>query len=475
MLISLERYHLLPLELQHLIISLACRAPASSSTCLTPFSTDSAAVFNLCLVNSELRSQVQPLLYKEVSITRPSQLYALQQALIADSEKGKLIQRLHIGPQDILPSYWWPLTSKQPTKLESEANPPVKFVRGPFVDLMTSSDTRDLPSGYQKRQRWGLNDSVRGCRDAAVKEAIEAAQISLGINLLVGGSGPVNVGRIFELQAALDLYLARILVLEKENPALLEVSRPGARIPARCRNGRCDHYPALVITETSASTSASQTQAPAGACTVPRPQLLRHLARRGATTDRFDHPLYFERSGFQILELVTSSKKRRFHRPPVPRYEIRSHHWDIDDYHEPFDWPELALLQNQDAVEGLSPRDKALNAALVATATFGQILRLARGVLTLTPNLQGLSLTGFLECALDGSALPSLRRLSLGPPPVCWKTNADLEEVPKQVEDLRLAGETLVDDEIELFCQMSRLRKLAWTLVETYSRRMELG
>lgn len=477
---SLERYHLLPLELQHHIISFACLHPTPGTpSALTPFATDSATILSLCLVNRELREQVQHRLYREISVTRPSKLYALQQALVERPEKGRLIERLHLGPQDILPSHWWPLSNAYRDGYSYE-NPGPGRCGGPFTWIATSLDKSQLPIGYEDRQAFVLKGSSQdSCRNLAIRRAIETAEKNLEV-ILHQSEQPharyTRVGPVLDVQAALDLYLIEIRSLEEQNPHLLRLAARDTRVPQRCRDGDCNHYPALFLASTVlAPADGTQIESPKGAYTLARPDLLRHMARPGGVIDRFDHPLLFSRSRLKIHLAVPPGKGNRNYAPngSGARYVLISQFPDAAGGYHLHEWHEAGTFS---ALDRMSV-GRALNAPLTNTATIISNLRLARAVLAHTPNLTDLSLTGFLESAVGGgrSAGPlSLRRLSLGPPPVCWDAGLTLQGL-RSVEELRIAGTALVAAEIKVIKSTKpQLRELEWSMKEPLPSEMEL-
>ena len=109
----LARFFSLPFELQLFITELACFSSSSSinSTSVSQqlYPCDAASVRNLSLVCRQMNDLVSKPLWRDITLTRPSSLYALHQALLLNPERAKSIQTLHIGPQDILPNDWWPI------------------------------------------------------------------------------------------------------------------------------------------------------------------------------------------------------------------------------------------------------------------------------------------------------------------------------------------------------------------------------
>lgn len=477
---SLERYHLLPLELQHLIISFACLHPTPSTpSALTPFATDSATILNLCLVSRELRQQVQHRLYREISVVRPSKLYALQQALAERPDLGRGVERLHLGPQDILPPHWWPLKNAYAEGYSHES-PGEEGCGGPFNWVSSSLATPCLPYGLREGAAWALNRPPKGCREAAILRAITSAQEALQEDLLDAKNGrPVNVDAVFQVQAALDLYLMNIRAMEDDSPHFLRLATRDTRVPDRCRSGKCGHYPALVLNLTYPPDGSSRKAEPSRkeVYSPSREQLLRHLSRPGSLTDRFDHPLLFNRSGFKIYVTLPHGKGHEDYDPAGARCKIRTASWhDVEGAHEAHKWQHLACVQLEDLSHTFLTGEKALNDALINTATFSSNLALARAVLALTPSLTNLSLTGFLEAAIgrEGQSFPTVQRLSLGPAPVCWNGSSWYSGL-EGVEDLRVAGAPLVAEELqEITSTMPRLRRIDWSLKEAVSGKMRL-
>lgn len=108
-----------------------------------------------------------------------------------------------------------------------------------------------------------------------------------------------------------------------------------------------------------------------------------------------------------------------------------------------------------------------------STASIGGNLATMRSVLSYTPLLKSLSLTGILERALCGTrsppALNALRSLTLGPPPARWKEPLRLDHPAlANVERLRICGCMLRESEIECIAgrkgALPKLREVQWSL-----------
>lgn len=472
-LVSLEGFAILPAEVQQHIVDLSCLISASASppTSRSLFFTDTPTAMSLCLASKGLNSLATPSLYRDVVITRPSALYFLQRTLKSHPERAKLTRRLHLGPLDALPEGWWPLTN---AFLDGDGWQPMKSVLGTaYTWIKTSLSKAQLPSHYDENHSWALSRPLAGCREAAIREALQSAQAALDVNVRVEGQriATSRVAAIMEVQAALDVYLESCKRVEDGIEEVRKVARPGARVPLQCRNGQCSHYCALDIWGTSHR--CSRPWPPAGVYSCSRNDLLRHLARPGSPTDRFDHPLVFARSGFDVSVNPALGKGHQYHSTPGT-----GTHWrlvgDTFFYDEDCDWPDLASLQKDaerswlwESDEDWAPR----NEILINTGTIGQTLRLARSVLASLVNVEDLSLSGYLERVLDGKQhVSNVRRLSLGPPPPYWDVSISLAGLDR-LEQLHLCEVPAAEGELRpIIDELFHLRKVYWSLTETFPR-----
>lgn len=310
-----------------------------------------------------------------------------------------------------------------------------------------------------------------------MREALRVGQSSLRVNLQKEGnaSGPVKIGAVFEVQAVLDLYLDHLRQLEEASPELRQLARPGARVPLGCRRGRCEHYPALVLTpilERTSHTRERELRFP-GAFVLSRAALLRHLARPGSTTDRFDHPLALQRSGYDVFVdiLPLDGAMDRYDENVVARYEIDGEEKFLVDER---DWSDRSSLSFADIQEVQVGSGAALNDALLKTATLGLNLDLAGDVLRLSPHLTNLSLTGSLQRALylQGLKQDGIRRATIGPRPPWWDiiTEPDIAGL-EHVEELRIGGTSLCTLDCDLIATMRKLRKLESSMGEPWQSR----
>lgn len=434
----------LPVELQRIIIKMAWFSPPTTAA-LQPYQPDQPLVhrdtttlLSLALVCRQLYDQVSPQLWRAVTITRPSSLFRLYQALLANPERAELIKWLHIGPQDLLPADWWPLRLSRRR-------------------IVSSLEQAQLPSGCCGGQAWYLDGSPQGCQQVAVFNALRVAQESFGVDLFEDRIVRTEkVEATLMLQATLDLYLEKVRSIEEKGN---EEQQRGKR--------QCHHYPPLVLADSTAS--APLVSVPDGTFVLYRSQLLRHLARPGATTDRLDHPLLLSRAGFRISVTTPSDNLRRRSGFGGAQYRLLKKYADVASREEHL-WPEAKLLRKEDT-SASSSWGKALNKPVLSTGTLGAVLRLIRGVLGITTDVKNLSLTGFLPHALDGHQVgPEVRRLSLGPRPPRWGASFPLAHV-RNVEELRICGVPLTPTDVKrLLEDNSKLKELEWSYEDKLPR-----
>lgn len=245
--------------------------------------------------------------------------------------------------------------------------------------------------------------------------------------------------------------------------------------------GRCKSYPPLSLI--MPAKGAPVVNVP-GVFTITLAQIHQHLARPGSIGDRFDHPLLFSRSGVKGFVRYGPGRggddggEGDYHqlvreRDGSPTYVEATNGEDFADL-----WSVVGLGRNRDDDIKL-PRELCdeLDAAFPTAATLGSLLATARMVLSATPSLDNLSLTGFLERAICGSrsppALKALKSLSLGPPPPFWYAPMRLDHSAiASVERLRIAGVMLFKSEIASIAghagALPKLKKLEWMLAAKY-------
>lgn len=476
--LSLELYRILPAEIRQLVIDFACRASSSSDYL---FTTDVTTAWSLSLASRELNERARPSLYRDLVINRPSALYALHRTLEAHPERAKLTRRLHIGPLNALPKGWWPLTSAY-AEGEGWSSAAGQHLGSPSTWLKTSLKESDLPSGYGSGHAWNLRQALPGCREAAVSHAIQVAQDYLGFDAHLEGldSSTTKIAAILEVQAALDWALERVRNMEEEDSTLQRLAQPGARVPVQCRSGNCKHYLSLNILDALQQRASSRRGWSLGgqrcqSCMA----LLRHLARPGALTDRFDHPLVFVRSAFMVMVMPALGHGHEDRDRRCDTLIMMDSPFVVDKKYE---WPDLAALHEDsrewerelcgDVPNGNAKRAQAVidrNDMIIQTSSLARTLSLARSVVALMPNLEDVSLTGYLQVLFSRTKdAARLRQASFGPPPCFWDARLPLSGFDG-LEKLHLCGVVIFKDEVlRITNDMPRLRVFQWTMAEEY-------
>lgn len=468
--ITLEGFATIPHERKTHILELACSpTPSSSSSSisatLSPLASrlDIKTTLSFVLASHSLYALVAPFLYKQVWLSRPSALASFHLAMANRPYLGALVKSLHVGADSELRD-WDPVSKYTrcscPECSQQEryrCRPSGTYIR---TSLKAPQDVELLPKWCESMASFGADVTSSDERHAAVCKALSVAQSTIGVNLQVssrdrqGESLPVveHTMRVFEVQATLDLYLIAIRHWESEQDIIDEqrgrsdrkVNDSGSEGVGRVM------YPPLVLTGYSTLTSpveaSTSGQEP---YVLSRSDLLHHLARPGSWTDRFDHPLLFARSGENIVEAQS------YH-----DYGARQEREDP----AAGDWADLFTSHQR-----VSP-----DYGLTNTGTIGSLLALLRAVLSHTPYLENLSLTGFLERAVCGTrpslALERLRALSVGPPPSQWYAPLHLGNHLSGLEELRLCGIRL--HEAEIFAILTKsppLRRLQWTMMHKFA------
>lgn len=448
----------LPPEIKWLLVEAACRDYSRTTRGTMP-GLDSKTVLSLSLVNREVYHHVRTIQYRNIKITSMSALYALHQTLLARPELGKLIKSLHVGPRDTLPPGWWPLAKAY--------GPKARRHDASYTWIMSSLEACQLPSWCQERHAWPVDSSLpTNCRDGAIQQALETMQRDLDVNLLSEGHtcygpyiGTTWMTRVLKCQAALDLWLAAVKRLEDDVPSLAHLGQPNSGFSPKCIFRHCTHFPRLVIVVGDLpATSEGE-----NVLMLTQAQLLAHLARRGAVSDRFDHPLHFMRSGYRgrvvpSREVVCyeNIQSGRAHYSVGGRRPTGSRH------------DGAAVQRDQFRYEVARPRD-ASSFTLTSTPTMTLTLEWVRGLLAGATCLENLSLTGYLDEALCGNNSPAslraLRRLSIGPSPHFLNMDKQLPSLDN-LEALRACGYIMKLREAKLISSdMPKLRRITLNAV----------
>lgn len=407
----------------------------------------------LALVCRNLHGQVLPLLYAIVRLSRPSALATFNRTLTARPALGRLVKRLHIGPEEALPQDWWPLQiSRNPNvagQLRVNLFDPQEDVASKYFRHSEFLPTK--PSS--KQDLW----SAAGTAVELGAEDLDLARSSPGFSWMGRhiGSDAWHV-RVWELQAAMELWCLDVCSREDE----------GTKMP----------FPRLVVGTSRVSPPSLTGQK---VVHVTRSQLYERMSRKGAPTDHFGHPLLFALSGLRwharLPEKGEDSSRfwnlpeDRLHSGGSSRRELNS--WE--DISDAIAWPDSRPSELEDDVDvewpPLSLCDP-LDPDIPSTATIGGNTALARTVLSLTAAVHTLSLTRFLERALVGFRAPchqDLRFVNLGPPPRGWAAELHLEHSTlRGVEQLRICGGPLRQTELDAIAgkggALASLQELQW-------------
>lgn len=375
---------------------------------------------SLALVSRDVHSIITPILYKHVRLERPSKLRSFLSTLVARPALGRLVKSLHLGAACHLHHEWWPLNFFGAADDEVE-----------LEEITTSSyDKGKLPRWTELDRGWSFvqpeTDAGLKQRDKAVLSAIKVAQRELNITLQ---SPHVVLNReengqllwligVLEIQAVLDLYLYEMRRLE--DAAGLYMTPRNGSVPVEDEISL--ESPPLVLEWTSppAASSSKTSPSPTGSLGQPKPfvisrtRLLQHLYRPGGPADCFDHPLIFARSGMQVLDFDLAGQARSSDKFLA---QMTSLCYDDADKGSS-DAAPFALPRAAGAVPYAPDLTVALDVAANGTFTVGGILALARSLLALTPRVENLFLSGFLQaafCGTEAAFVPSLRWLCLGP------------------------------------------------------------
>lgn len=459
----------LPSEIATHIVELAC----SSSTTTTSSSSSSSSFFSaapphslditttlsLILVSHSFYNLVAPLLFRVVWLSRPSALESFLTALEAHPHAGALVKNLYVGPDDPLPENHYPSGDKySDDDSDGSTDSDEDLDDGTFMrtSLQSPEEVKLLPRWCTPGHRWMVARPGPSAPEEAVYDALAGIQVVIDEfppGYFVSGEDRDESclrynNRLWEIQAALDLYLIQLRRWEDQWGIVDACSVPKADLT----------YPPLVLTGYPKSTphegeegngdedeeshedegediddigddngDEDDSSAPTP-WHLSRAQLLQHLARPRSLTDRFDHPLTFARSS-------------------------------IEPYaHDP---PGRAEQRAADIFTALhSPPDPLLP----RTASVSSNLGLLCSILARTPQIETLGLSGFLSlslCACNPSppSLPHLKNLSIGPGSGACRFGRQPLQPFLSLEELRLCDMKL-DDEAELASLVNRLPRL---------------
>lgn len=445
---NLSGFWKLPKELRDRILSIACTTDILHRYDKIGRAGDcTKTIIRLSQASRYFYAFATPLLYAHVRLDRPSALRLFHQALASRPALGRLVKSLHIGPQEAVPEYWWPIRNFdysgkddyafRVNLVDSVDDPSRPWWACPSHDLRYDVEA-DCPSRWAK----------------AIGDAFDAASRDLDVDIRhekMDYSGrPIESDawhvRVMEVQGAMELYsfyTHRRDVQEKEERGLegpaswYELKGPyarlvvGNRMPQSLADGKDDNI-----------------------FRVSRYEIYQRLTRRRTPADHFNHPLLFARSG---LSWEAEGPNDILHRSDGSNPANLS----ADDPANLFSWPNTgtsASVVNEGDTDEAAPAfpfdlSDSIDPAVPNTVTVGGNLALARSVLALTPLLSTLSLTGYLQFAVVSERAPpafeELRFVTLGPHR-CWGRWLRYgHSTFEKVEKLRICGGVLALEEIE--------------------------
>lgn len=490
---TLDYFFFLPRELQFRIVELARRSPEpakKSAPRVWGYSLerkptvapllDVTTTLSLLLASKELYNLTAKILYHDVMLCRPSALVSFHQAITAHPQLGALVVNLHAGPIDGLPDDWYPLEELE-SCCPSEWSDEDRFTPPYYPSCMqirNSIQKHEQPLNLYSPlgkdwARWHVAgdlvplDPERSCRsDRKLCDFMLVAQRRIDVSLedegyrLRGGTRLAGVdytSRLFEAQAVLDLCYYEIARRQSKDGLKYPAGAPENDVLARLSLS-IEGYP-IIRQEDSTSKTPDEDR-----FILTRADFLRQIARPGSATDRFDSPLLFARSGIDIVNTDGASDDRR----PLVRDDLASE--------QRKDWADLFSQATRcNRFSSNDPTADAIDPSIPHIDTLGSLLAQMRALLLATPNVENLSLTGFLKRALCGSRsvgslLPALRALSLGPPPEQWLAPMLFERLT-QVQELRIAGVELLEEEAACVADgLPGLQRLQWSFPGEVSR-----
>lgn len=399
---------------------------------------DYPTTLKLCSLSRSTYRQVASILYRDVTLSRPSKLSAFLKTIAARPALGRLVRVLWIGPVERYPDDWWPVHAQRASDEE-----------GPSVVLTSSlEDTSLLPHGVPLGRRWVIwaeDHTPTGKSLAARVQQALSTDRPLFVNTLHGDHSfqRGQVAAFFHLQAALDLYL--VWLRKRQDQAIVRgdsVAMVEDRLDYDC--------PTFRVAE--GEVGADNADDDVFVCTEAMAR--EWLQRPGSQTDRFDHPLLYDSSDvlhLAVLGVDNSDNDEAALSNIIPEDD----HEDVNHNHLGDLGHDTEHLRRLEAVERWDSHPKRGPALHPSAAdldvrcpllTFGHVLTEARGLLAMLPNIEHLVLTDFLERLMTGfKDAPLLERLvsvSIGPASPFWNTVSDLTGAQwNQVEHLSINGE----------------------------------
>lgn len=360
----LTRFWKLPLELRERILVEACGPSALHRWTIAGRSTDcTTTMLRLLRASKVFHPVVLPLLYRNVRVTRPSALDMFERTLAERPEFGKMVERLHIGPDEELPLNWWPIRGvgsgdSRRTLFRLNLRSEGKHWRGCKsyeVDMQTFDDE---------------DPDKAGALEEAFEVAAEAFDIGLPTRPDYMEHDKWTAG-VLQVQAIMELYYLEMLRCENR------MKRAKGAEPARKRtrsennpSGRDAQpaYPRLYLEDDELRNMAPRAEVDASrpVFKVTCTRFWKRMYSAGAPTDRFDHRLLF--AACQSPWLAEGPDHVTHSGDNYPPHEVTA----LDEY-------------------------QLERASKVSTVT--GVLWCAQRVLNLTSQVRSFSLTGLLQAS----------------------------------------------------------------------------
>lgn len=466
---SLAGFWTLPQELRQLILFTACGLPVLPRHIIVGRSFDcTTTMISLLRTAKTFYATIIPMLYAHVRLSRPSTLRAFQRTLSDRPSLGQLVRSLHIGADEPLPETWWPAREAgcgDPDHKVFWLNLGVIDGKGPAW--------KDSDSYEHELDDYDEEDAEADALDDAFEAAAHDLQVNVRVRNRDGMGGDIGSDewhvRVLELQAAIEIYYLEMqrcdnrarAKKEKELKRKIEKKKSSAsRISIRPR------YPPLRVARSGSSPSGNFGK---GDFAIKRSQILERMTSAGAPTDSFIHPVLFARSALSWSAVDYDDKVHSGN---------NDREWNSVE--ETVDAFSTSYFSSTSAVPGTTvsaasttgAKIDLISNARLATATVSGILALARCVLSLTPRVRSLSLTGFFEHILVGeraSCHQSLHTVSIGPPPVGWEVPLHFSNTAlNTVKRLRVCGCMLEKKEAASICgddgALPQLKKFVWSI-----------
>lgn len=462
---ALAGFWSLPFELQYAILTLACGPPTLHRYTSAGRSTDcTTTMLRLLHSGRPFSALVTPLLYRHARLVRPSALRAFSERLAAQPELGLLVEALHIGEDKPLPELTWPIRTVDGRCQMDESSEDEDCGAEDWLDGEEPDRIMQEPKRILFRLNHGEEGSWRGCwrhdhhirrpgeaegMEGALDKAFQAASRDLDVSLsyrkrdFSGRAIESNAWRvrIYELQAAVELYYLEA----RRRQSSAKVKRGEAKAVVE--------YPSLRISDEPQPVGSS-------IFTPSRRQLLERMESAGAPTDRFGHPFNVARMTLGWQASATGAR-------PDP---TTSSHQGAGVRGHRLDYQAMARLAPSSASQtGVLPSLESLS-----TTRAGRHIGLAQNILSLTPRVRSLSLTGYFDLCLAGTPpLRLLQSVTIGPPGSKAAVPVELRyPVFQTVKRLRICHAFLKKEAAECLSggngALPQLEEVQWVMPFTY-------